>query len=94
MFIKIEEKEVASTEIVYGGEILPDGTVQVRKCTISKDVDGNQIGKAYHRHVIHPGDDYSNEPAEVQIECQREHTIDKINARAAFLEEQEAKLNG
>ena len=91
-FKKIEEVTVASTEVSYDGEILPDGTVQVRKCTIEKDADGNQISKKFHRHVLHPGDDYSNEPQEVKDVCQREHTVEKINARAAFVAAQEANL--
>lgn len=84
-FTKIEEKQVASTEVSYGGEILPDGTVQVRKCTIEKDADGNQISKTFHRHVLHPGDDYSNEPQEVKDVCTVEHTPQRISDREAFV---------
>jgi hypothetical protein len=92
-FKKIEEVEIASTEISYDGEILADGTVQVRKCTINKDGAGNEIGCTYHRHVIHPGDDYSNEPEEIKAECQREHTAEKIQARKDFIVAMEEKLN-
>jgi len=80
-----EEKEVASTEVSYGGEIQLSGAVQVRKCTITKDAHGKQISKTYHRHVLHPGDDFSNEPQEVKDVCQREHTPKKISDRAAFV---------
>ena len=92
-FKKIEEIEIASTEVSYDGEILADGTVQVRKCTINKDAAGNQIGCTYHRHVLHPGDDYSNEPEEVKDICQREHTAEKIQARKDFIVAMEEKLN-
>jgi len=92
-FHKQVEITIASTEISYDGEILPDGTVQVRKCMITKDAEGNVIGKKYHRHVIHPGDDYSHESQEVKDICQREHTAEKIQARKDFVAAQEAELN-
>ncbi len=84
-FKRIEEVTVASTEVSYGGEILIDGTVQVRKCTISKDAGGKEISKKLHRHVLHPGDDYSKEPQEVKDVCAVEHTPAKISDRAAFV---------
>jgi hypothetical protein len=92
-FKRIEAVEIASTEVSYDGEILIDGTVQVRKCTINKDAAGSEIGCTYHRHVLHPGDDYSNEPEEVQVECRREHTAEKIQARKDFVAAMEAKFN-
>ena len=91
-FKNIVEIVVASTEVSYDGEILPDGTVQVRKCTVEKDASGNVISNKFHRHVLHPGDDYSDEPDEVKAVCQREHTPEKIKARAEFIAAQEAEL--
>ena len=84
-FRKIEEVLVVSTEVSYDGEILSDGTVQVRRCTLEKDASGNVVGKKYHRHVCHPGNDYSHEPQEVKDICQREHTPEKIQARKDFI---------
>ena len=84
-FKKRTQPPVSSTDVSYDGDILDDGSIEIRKCTLEKDAEGNVLGKKYHRHVIHPGDDYSNEPAEVQAECQREHTAEKVNARAAFV---------
>ena len=91
-FKKILKSIPASEEVSYDGEILENGIVQVRKCTIKKDGEGNVLSKSYHRHCIEPGQDYSNEPAEVQAECQREHTVEKVNARAAFILEQQENL--
>ena len=95
-FQRINRLEIkgVSEEISYDGEILADGTVQVRKCTIEKDAAGNEIGCMYHRHVLHPGDDYSKEPEEVQVECRREHTPEKVQARKDFRAAQKAEFNG
>lgn len=35
---------------------------------------------AYHRYVIAPGDDYSNEPPEVHVACAAAHTPEVIAA--------------
>ena len=91
-FIKIIPQVVVSTEVSYDGEIMEDGSVRVRKNTKNKDANGEVISNIYHRHVIFPGDDYSDEPAEVQAECQREHTVEKVNARAAFVLAQQENL--
>ena len=91
-FKRIEEVQIASSEVSYGGEILPDGTVQVRKCTIEKDAEGNVVSKKFHRHVLHPGDDYSNEPQEVKDVCAVEHTPQRISDREAFVLAQKDNL--
>jgi hypothetical protein len=91
-FNKIVKSVVASTDVSYDGEVLEDGTVQVRKVTKELDVSGNVIRQKYHRHVLHPGDDYSNESDEVKAVCQQEHTAEKINARAEFVAAQEADI--
>jgi len=44
--------------------------------------------------VIQPGDDYSNEEAEVQAVCAAVHTDEVKAAYAAFLEAQSAELAG
>jgi len=88
-FKKVTTSVPTSEEVSYDGEILENGIVQVRKCTIKKDVDGNIIGKAYHRHCIEPGQDYSNESQEVKDICAVEHTPKKISDRAAFMLAQE-----
>jgi hypothetical protein len=61
--------------------------VQVRTATIIKK-DGVEISRSFHRHVINPGDDYSNEEAEVQAVCAAVHTDEVKAAYAAFLAEQ------
>lgn len=63
-------------------EVVGSGHVQVRT-KISIVEDGKQIGSSFHRHVIAPGDDYSNEDARVQAICAATHTDDVIAAYKA-----------
>jgi len=65
--------------------------VQVRTATIIKK-DGVELSRSFHRHVIQPGDDYSNEEAEVQAVCAAVHTDEVKAAYAAFLAEQAAEM--
>ena len=60
-------KEVTADkiEVVNTGE---STVVQVRTATRIVE-DGEVISSSYHRHVISAGDDYSNEPANVQAIC-------------------------
>jgi hypothetical protein len=52
-------------EVVETGE---GAVVQVRTTTRIVE-DGEVISSSYHRHVISAGDDYSQEPANVQAIC-------------------------
>ena len=54
----------------YKLEILPDKTIQVRRSDIILK-DGVAAATSFHRHVVVPGDDVSDEPAEVQARDQR-----------------------
>ena len=49
----------------YKEEILPNQTIQVRTTTVVEE-DGVELARNHHRHVVHPGDDVSEEIAEVQ----------------------------
>jgi len=42
--------------------------VQVRKATVIKK-DGKELTRSFERYVLHPNDDISGEPAEVQAIC-------------------------
>ena len=51
--------------ISYQVEVLEDGQIQVRKATrVYKD--GVEIGKTYHRHVLTPEADLTNEVKKVK----------------------------
>lgn len=72
-----EQTTIGKIEIV--GE---HNTVQVRTDTIIMR-DDVEISRSYSRHVIAPGDDYSNEDVGVQAICALVHTPEVIAAYAA-----------
>ena len=63
-------------------EVIENGCVQVRTATRIVE-DGNVISSNYHRHVVAPGDDYSQEDARVQAICAATHTAEVIAAYQA-----------
>ena len=65
-------------------EVVENGCVQVRTKTAILE-DGQQISGQFHRHVVAPGDDYSNEDARVQAICAATHTPEVIAAYQATL---------
>lgn len=66
-------------EIVDRVEVLESGIIQVRTRTSIME-DGKQISGTYHRHIVAPGDDYSNEDVRVQAICAATHTAEVIAA--------------
>lgn len=58
------EKQIAVDLI----EVLLNGCVQVRTRTSIVE-NGTEISSAFHRHVICPGDDYSQEDDRVKTIC-------------------------
>lgn len=66
-------------------EVVENGIVQVREATrISRD--GEQIAQTYHRWTLAPGQDVSDQPANVQSICQAAWTPEIIAAYQAQLE--------
>jgi hypothetical protein len=66
-------------QVVDRIEALENGCVQVRtKTTIMEN--GKQISNTFHRHVIAPNDDYSQEDARVQAICEATHTAEVIQS--------------
>lgn len=66
-------------------EAIENGCVQVRTATKIID-DGKEINRTFHRHVIVPGQDYSQEDAKVQAICAVVHTPEVIAAYQASVE--------
>jgi hypothetical protein len=70
-------------------EVTENGHVQVRtKIAIIEN--GNQISGSFHRHVVAPGENFSQEDARVQAICAAVHTTEVIAAYQA----QQEKLAG
>ena len=65
-------------------EIIENGSVQVRTKTAIME-DGKQISGNFHRHIVAPGADVSNEDAKVQAICAVIHTADVIAAYQAAI---------
>ena len=74
-------------------EVTENGSVQVRTATRILE-DGNVISQSYHRHVVVPGQDYSNEDPKVQGICSAVHTAETVAAYEAFVAAQQAKMAG
>ena len=66
-------------------EVVANGCVQVRIQTAIME-DGKQISGSFHRHVVAPGADYSQEDAKVQAICAAIHTPAVIAAYVASQE--------
>lgn len=72
------------TNVVDKIETLENGCVQVRTATRITD-NGAIVASSYHRHVVSPGDDYSNEDPRVQAICAAVHTPECIAAYQASI---------
>ena len=60
-------------------EVTEGGHVQVRVATRILE-DGKIISQSFHRHVVSPGQDTSNEDAKVQAICAAVHTPEVVAA--------------
>ena len=77
-----ERKEIGSIEV------LPMGQIQVRADTVIER-DGKEISRTYHRHVVVPDADTSNEDQRVKDVANTVHTPAVKQAWADFLASQE-----
>lgn len=74
-------EKIVSVDLI---EVIENGCVQVRvKTSILED--GKEISGNFHRHVIVPGQDYSNEDDRVKAICDATHTPEVIAAYQASL---------
>ena len=72
-------EKVISVDLI---EVVENGSIQVRTKTAIKE-DGVEISSKFHRHVVVPGADYSQEDAKVQAICASMHTVEVIAAYEA-----------
>jgi hypothetical protein len=75
-------EKVISVDLI---EVIENGCIQVRTKTAIME-DGKQISGQFHRHVVAPGDDYSQEDAKVQAIAASIHTAEVIAAYQAAQE--------
>lgn len=68
----------------YKYEISETGAISVRRADIVFE-DDVEIARSYHRHLLQPGDDVSNEISEVQAIAAIVHTTERISAYEATL---------
>ena len=81
---------LTETKVIDKIEVVEDGTVQVREATrILKD--GEQIAQTYHRWTLTPGQDLSNQPANVQAIATAAWTPEVIAAYQTIVEALENK---
>lgn len=73
--------------VVDKTEVLENGCVQVRKATRIME-DGKVLSQSFHRHVVAPGQDYSQEDPKVQAICAAVHTPEVIAAYQASIQNQ------
>ena len=66
----------------YKVEVLPDRTLQVRRSDIIKE-DGVVVGTRFHRHVVVPGADVTNEATVVQLIAGALHDSETVAAYQA-----------
>lgn len=68
-------------------EVTRTGYVQVREATVITE-NGQQISRAFHRYVLFPGQDISNQPKKVQDICNVSWTPEVIQEYQDRLAEQ------
>ena len=66
-------------------ELIENNSIQVRTATIIER-DGTEISRTFHRHVVTPGEDISNEDPKVQAIANAIWTPEVIAAYQALVE--------
>tara|TARA_R110001599_G_C11796194_1_gene614336 strand:- start:113 stop:358 length:246 start_codon:yes stop_codon:yes gene_type:complete len=75
---------ITKTTEIGSIEVLPLGQIQVRTDTIIKE-DGVELSKSYHRHVVEPDADITNEDQRVKDISATVHTDACKTAWAALV---------
>jgi len=75
---------IAEKTIIDIIEVLQNNTIQIRNANIIEK-DGVEIARTYHRYVINPLDDITNEDAKVQSIANAIWTEDVVNAYKALI---------
>jgi hypothetical protein len=82
---------ITENKVIDKIEVVENGTVQVREVNrVLKD--GGEIARNYHRWTLTPGQDVSDQAANVQAICQAAWTPEVRQAYETFKAEQAARL--
>jgi len=73
-------------------ETLENGTIQVRTA-IRVLEDGAVLSSAFHRHVLHPGQDLTDQDPKVSAIANAVWTDEVVTAYNDMIAEQEAEMN-
>jgi DNA-binding transcriptional regulator LsrR (DeoR family) len=82
---------LTKTEVVDKIEVLENGTLQVR-CATRIDEDGTVLSSSFHRHVLAPNDDLTDQDPKVVAIANATWTAEVISAYEAQMAEQEAEM--
>jgi hypothetical protein len=80
-------------EIINSVTVLESGQLQVQKAIVILE-DDIELSRTYHRHVIDPGTDYSNEETVVQNIAAVVHTPEVIAAFEGIINANWTDANG
>ena len=83
---------LTKTEVVDKIETLENGTIQVR-CATRIDEDGTVLSSSFHRHVLTPGQDLTDQDPKVVAIANAVWTAEVVSAYEAQMAEQEAEMN-
>jgi hypothetical protein len=75
---------LTETTIIDKVELVENNSIQVRTATIIER-DGTEISRSFHRHVVSPGDDVTNEDPKVQAIANAIWTEEVIAAYQALI---------
>jgi predicted regulator of Ras-like GTPase activity (Roadblock/LC7/MglB family) len=76
--------EITEKTIIDIIEVLQNNTIQIRNANIIEK-DGVEIARTYHRHVLSPGDDITNEDSKVKTIANAIWTEQAVNAYKALI---------
>ena len=82
------EKQTVTDKI----EVLENGTLQIRTATRILE-DGVALSSSFHRHVLAPGDDLSEQDAKVSAIATATWTPEVVTAYEEMVAAQEAELS-
>jgi hypothetical protein len=78
---------LSKTVVVDRMEVLEMGQIQVRTATVV-DEDGVELSRAFHRHVLEPGDDTTEEADRVAAVAAAAWTPEVVTAWDTFVASQ------